>query len=72
MTRAEEVRRLNITFSNGASTDIRDLKGYEEEVLRLLLKLLPDDLRNAETMRYILEQSAEKLDSLRIRSDASF
>ena len=69
---AEEVRRMNITFSNGASTDIRDLKGYEEEVLRLLLKLLPDDLRNAETMRYILEQSAEKLDSLRIRSDASF
>ncbi len=63
---------MNITFSNGASTDIRDLKGYEEEVLRLLLKLLPDDLRNAETMRYILEQSAEKLDSLRIRSDASF
>ncbi len=72
MTPAEEVRRMNITFSNGASTDIRDLKGYEEEVLRLLLKLLPDDLRNAETMRYILEQSAEKLDSLRIRSDASF
>ena len=51
MTPAEEVRRMNITFSNGASTDIRDLKGYEEEVLRLLLKLLPDDLRNAETMR---------------------
>ena len=58
---------MNITFSNGASTDIRDLKGYEEEVLRLLLKLLPDDLRNAETMRYILEQSAEKLDSLQFR-----
>lgn len=35
---------MDIYFQNGASADIRDLNSYEEEVLKLLLKLLPDDL----------------------------
>ncbi len=51
---------MDIYFQNGASADIRDLNSYEEEVLKLLLKLLPDDLRNVQVIKYILDQSVQK------------
>lgn len=57
---------MDIYFQNGASADIRDLNSYEEEVLKLLLKLLPDDLRNVQVIKYILDQSMQKTEALRL------
>lgn len=60
---------MDIYFQNGASADIRDLNSYEEEVLKLLLKLLPDDLRNVQVIKYILDQSMQKAEALRLDHD---
>lgn len=57
---------MDIYFQNGTSADIRDLNSYEEEVLKLLLKLLPDDLRNVQVIKYILDQSMQKTEALRL------
>ena len=54
----------SIAFSNGASVDVRDLGKYEKQVLSSIANILPDHLKTVEIIRYILEHSIDRLDSI--------